>query len=322
MNASDGGRHLPAGRAGAHPFQAGRTVDWTMSSDIKVRRSATIAVQAPPAYPGTQLRFLAVKMTGANVTRWQAHVQRRGFSIGADPVGRFDAGSRQAARDTQARYGLVQWNGTQMAFDGIVGPRTWAATTSYPALPTPMTAGAFVDLVGEDFDQATDLMIGDAGANRVVVQVHDRGHLPIAAGDLRAVLLVAPSDAVGTAPQLPADYATRLRNGDATAWLGASGWLFAAPANRYRTNDLELNQRRPTILSWDVDFAALGMAAGSFALLAVLVTATSAVVGATDNTLQSTERNIRTLIEGAGANAGEPKAAARLVRLDAVAAIP
>ena len=83
-----------------------------------------------------------------------------------------------------------------------------------------------------------------------------------------------------------------------------------------------LNQRRPAILTWTVDFAALGLAAGSFALLVALVSATSIDVGATDNTLQATERTVRTLIEGARANAGETKVVARLVRLDAVAAIP
>ena len=227
MNGSDGGRHLPAARAGAHPFQAARTVDWTMSSDIKVRRTGT-AAQVPPAYPGAQLRFTTPRTTGANVTRWQAHVQRRGFTIGADPVGRFDVGSRQAARDAQSRYGLVAWDGTRMNVDGIVGPRSWAATTSYPAVPTPMTAAGFVDLAGEDIDQATDVMIADAGPNQVFVQVHNRGHLPIAAGNLRGVLLVAASDNVGTVNQLPAGYAARLRGADATAWLGASGWLFAA----------------------------------------------------------------------------------------------
>ena len=88
-----------------------------MSSDIKVRRTGT-AGQAAPAYPGGPAPVQTPRTTGANVTRWQAHVQRRGFSIGADPVGGFDVGSRQAARDAQSSYGLVAWDAHGMNVDG------------------------------------------------------------------------------------------------------------------------------------------------------------------------------------------------------------
>ena len=320
MNGADSGRHLATARGAAHPFQpAPRTVNWTMSPDIKVRRTGT-AAQAPPAYPGAPVRFATPRQVGPNVVRWQAHIQRRGFGIGADPAGTFDVGSRQAARDVQSRYGLTDWDGFRQAIDGLVGPRTWAASTSYRALPNPVTPAVFADGLDEDVVLATDLMIADHGPNQVFVQVHNRGHLPIAAGDLRVALLVCASDAVGTAPLLPADYATRIRNADTTAWLGASGWLFGQ-AGVYQTNALELNQRQPSVLSWTVDFAALGLAAGSNALLLALASATSGIAGATDNTLTAADRTVRTLIEGAAA-AGETKAVARLVRLDAVAVIP
>jgi hypothetical protein len=321
MNGADSGRHRPAARGAAHPFQPlPRTVDWTMSSDLKVRRTGT-AGQAPPPYPGAPIQFRPVRDTGPAVARWQAHARRRGFSIGADPAGTFDVGSRQAARDVQSRYGLTQWDGARDAIDGIVGPRTWAATTSYPATPFPVTPTAFAELIGEDYDLGTDVMIADVGPNDVYCQVHNRGHLAINATRLNAILLVAPSDAAGTAPLLPADYAARIRAGDMSAWLGVSGWRFA-DAGIYRINPLEVNQRRPAILSWTVDFAALGLAPGSFALLLALVSGPAPSVGESDNTLQATERNVRTLVEGAGAASGEVKAAARLVRLDPVAVIP
>jgi hypothetical protein len=321
MNGADSGRHLPLARNAAHPYQpAPRALDWTMSPDIKVRRTAT-AAQPAPAYPGSTLRFASPRQTGARITRWQAHVQRRGFSIGADAVGTFDAGSRQAARDAQSRYGLNAWDGARQAIDGIVGPRTWAATTAYPAVPNPITPTAFAESIGEDTVFASDLMIADLGTNQVVVQVHNRGHIPVVAGALRAALVFAASDAVGSVPQLPANYATRIRNGDTTAWLGASGWHFADTAAVYRTNALELDQRNPAILSWNVDFTTLP-AGTTHAVLVVLVSATSADPIASDPQLRATERTVRTLIEGAGAAAGETKAAARLVRLDAVAAIP
>lgn len=324
MNAADSGRHLPTARGAAHPYQpTPRTVDWTMSPDIKVRRTAT-AAQAPPAYPGTTLQFQTPRLTGANVTRWQAHAQRRGFSTAPDVGGTFDAGSRQAARDIQSRYGLTAWNGALASdvIDGVVGQRTWAAATSYPPLPVPVTPGVFADQLGEDFDQTTDLIIGDADANDVFVQVHDRGDIPILAGQLRVLLLVAASDPAGAVPQLPADYAAKIRANDANPnWLTASGWQFA-DAGVYRTNVVELNQRQPVVVSWTVDFTALGFAAGDHVMLVALASATSAAVGAADNQIRSVERNLQTLVEGAGAAAGEVKVAARLVRLDAVAAIP
>lgn len=214
--------------------------------------------------------------------------------------------------------------GGNAVVDGIVGPRTWAAVTSYPVLPVdPLNAGVFTDGLGEDTDLATDVMIADAvGANQVFVQVHNRGHLPIAAGDLRVALLVAASDAAGNAPLLPADYAARIRAADTGAWLGASGWRFVDAAVVYRSNILELNDRRPAVVTWPADFGALGFAAGSHVLLVALSSATSPIVGASDNTLQSAERNVRTLVEGAGVNAGEAKAVARVVRLDPVVVIP
>jgi hypothetical protein len=322
-NAADSGRHLPAARNAAHPyFAAPRTVNWTMSPDIKVRRTGT-AAQAPPAYPGAVLRFRTpVRDTGPNVTRWQAHVQRRGFSIGADVVGTFDVGSRQAARDMQSRYGLTAWDGFRRSIDGAIGPRSWAATTSYPALPVPMTMTGFAELIGEDVDQATDVMIADHGANDVFLQVHNRGHLDINATRLTAILLVAASNAAGAVPQLPVDYATHIRAQDtAAAWLAGSGWQFA-DAGVYRNNPLEINQRRPATPSWMVDFNALGFAPGDFAMLVALVSGPAPSAGESDNQLRSVERNVQTLIEGAGPAAGETKAAARLVRIDAVVAIP
>ncbi len=315
MNGTDSGRHLPAARNAAHPFQAApRTVTWTMSPDIKVRRTGT-AAQPAPAYPGTTLRVRTPRDTGANVTRWQAHVQRRGFTIGADAPGTFDAGSRQAARDLQSRYGLVDWDGARFAIDGIVGPRTWAATTTYPALPVPMTPTAFAELIGEDTDLATDVMIADHGPNQVFLQVQNRGHIAVPAGGLITTLLVAGSTAAGVVPQLPVGYAGRVTTQDTTAWLAGSGWQFA-DATRYRSNVLALDQRQPAILTWSVDFATLGFAAGTFVMLLALTS------GPAPSTLTSAERTVQTLVEGAGAGAGNPRVAARLVRLDAVAAIP
>ena len=62
-----------------------------------------------------------------------------------------------------------------------------------------MTPTAFADLIGEDYDLGTDVMIANAGPNEVYCQAHNRGHLAINATSLNVILLVAPSDAVGTA---------------------------------------------------------------------------------------------------------------------------
>jgi hypothetical protein len=52
----------------------------------------------------------------------------------------------------------------------------------------------------------------------------------------------------------------------------------------------------PTILSWPVDFTALGLPPGTFALLLALVSGPAPSVGESDNTLQAAERNVRTLV--------------------------
>ena len=320
MNEGDGGRHLPAARSAAHPTVTGRTVNWTMSPDIRIRRG--IASQVIPPFR-TALRFSTPRQTGAAVTCWQAHATRRGFSLGADVTGTFGAGSRTAARAVQSRFGLTTLvGGTSNFVDGIVGRRTWLATTSWPALPTPMTAYAFEDLIGEDIDATTDEMIADAtGVNQIFLQVHNRGSRAVSPGNLRALLLVTGSDSAANVANLPNGYGARLRNADTTAWLSATAWRFADPANIYAVNPLELNQRQPALLSWNVNFAALGFNPGDHVLVLALVHATTPV-GDSDNTYTNALLTVRGIIEGAVVAPGETKAAARLVRLDPVVVIP
>ena len=260
------------------------------------------------------------------MTRWQAHIQRRGFSIGADAAGTFDAGSRQAARDAQSRYGLTDWDGTRMSIDGIVGPRTWATTTSYPALSNPVTPAAFADLVGEDFvvahrpdDRRRNRHRPGARPGAQPWAPADRRRQP-ARRAARRRRPTRPAPRRSWWPTTPP--ASGPDDTDARGWgppAGGSGTprSSTAPTRSSSTSAARRSSR------WDVDFATIGLPAGTtHALLVVAATATSADPGASDNELRSAERDVKKLIEGAGAGAGETKAAARLVRLDPVAPIP
>ena len=290
-----------------------------MSPDIKIRRG--VAAQAPPPYPARSC-VTTPRTTNSRVRCWQQHAERRGFSIGADAASRFDAGSRTAARDIQARFGLTTLAVAGETLDGQVGQRTWQATVSWPPLPATVTVGVFADQIAEDVDIATNEMIADAtGVNRVFVQAHNRGNSLIVIAAMNALLLVCLSDAAGTVPDLPNGYAARVRNLDTTGWLAPTPWRFADPASPFRLNAGGVTQRQPEVFDWNVDFGALGYSAGDHVLLLGLISATSTVVGASDNTLTAAERVVQTLVEGTGVNAGEPKVAARLVRLDAVTVI-
>lgn len=72
-----------------------------------------------PPYPGHPLR---IGTRGGPVSRWQAKMRDRGWRIAVD--GDYGPASADVARAFQAEKGL--------AVDGIVGPRTWAATWAEP----------------------------------------------------------------------------------------------------------------------------------------------------------------------------------------------
>jgi hypothetical protein len=163
-------------------------------------------------------------------------------------------------------------------------------------------------------------MIADAtGVNRVFLQLHSRGAGTVPTASVHALLLVAPF-AGGVVGNLPADFAARTQARDATAgWLAGTAWLFADPATPYRSPVVALTAREPQIVEWAVDFAALGFAPAAEVILLALVG--SSVAG---EALASAVVDVQRLIEGplAPATAGVTKAAARRVRLDAVAVIP
>ncbi len=276
------------------------------SPDVRLRRS--LWTRDPgPAYVTPALRLRTPRMpagglsTAAIITRWQSFVARRGVTIAVN--GTYDRQSRDACREVQRRLGLLA--------DGTVGPVTWAATVTDPALPATLDHRRFVADVQEDVDQATGTLLADAtGTNEVFVQVSMRGvHNPQAVGEVSGILLVADAAAP---PQLPADWATRVDNRDATGWLGSpppAVWRFAVTPVPYATNPLPMTGREPAVLRWTVDFQALGFNAGDEVLLFTAVTAA-------DQRLGSPPRSVDQVV------ASVPGAACRRVRLVAPVNIP
>ncbi|MGI8758656.1 MAG: peptidoglycan-binding protein [Acidimicrobiales bacterium] len=320
MNPADSGRRRASSRNTADPTRIRRdntttiNVDWGDSPDLKVRRG--IEAQAAHPAPGTNLRFTSPRMTGNNVRRWQEYAVRRGIDLGAGGAdGDFGRHSANAVREFQRRHGLLVWNNGNVT-DGVVGPATWAATASYPALPTRLDHQQFEMLVQEDYVEASGLQLADAtGTNRVFLQIHNRGSLTVQPTRVRATLLLAAQTGAGAVPDLPAGWAARIQSADATNWTG--NWIFADPVNRYVSPIIALGPREPQVVEWNVDFAARGFNPGDTVVMLAFLTTTTAGVVPTDpvDVLANAEVRVRQLVEG------ERRVAARRVRLDAVTVI-
>jgi len=127
------------------------------------------------------------------------------------------------------------------------------------------TTPDFLDFASlRDFE--TDLNTFDTlGTNQIFVSVHNRGKTPVDAAQLRVLLLLA--DGSAALPALPADFASRIQNGDTTAWLTA-GWHFADPSNPYRTLASALDVRIPQVVQYNVSFTSLGFNASKVAAAA------------------------------------------------------
>lgn len=105
------------------------------------------------------------------------------------------AADDRVCRRFQARLGL--------ALDGIVGPITWPATFTYPAL-TDATSALAVELATVDpLDPASGATLVDAtGNNQIFVEAHSRSVHSLGAEDVIVVLLLA--EATPSVPALPA----------------------------------------------------------------------------------------------------------------------
>lgn len=320
MNTADAGRRHSTMRAIADPERmAGSTTSWLDSPDVRLRRPSlpvspvvglaapTPAPTAPPAFDSDLRRGNRDRRrwNGVNSRRpvrfLQRNIARRGVQIGID--GDFGGGTQTAVQAMQRRYAL--WP------DGVVDARLWLAITSAPDLGTaPIDPRQFAEDIRPDMDEATGAMIADAtGINRLFVQVHARGPTTQSAAGVRVALLLAPlTGAPLAAPTLPNGWAAKIRAGD-TNWVGASGWVQPGGASPYRSPPGDLSDRGPEIVEWNLDFNALGFAAGT--QLVALV-----AVHTTDQPFTTGERNAKTAVETL------TSVAARRLRVDAVTAIP
>jgi hypothetical protein len=295
-NAADAGHRLPGIDVAPDPTAPGQVVDLTMSPDVKVRRG--IADDPAPPFPGRILINTTPMMSGPDVKRWQAHMASKGWALKVD--GFYGPISKAVCAAFQQENGL--------GVDGRVGPETWPASCGYPALGPDPTAFDFSVNVGDDIDRTTRTGLADAtGTNRVLVQVHNRGHSPVAANDVTVLLLMAATS--GGPPAFPADLATRVAALDDSNWPDAAGWSFADPTSPYRQPPSDLTDRLPQVVEYDVDFAATSFSDGDEVTLAVIAHTPS-------DAFTSTETDPVTLV------GADRHVALRTIRLVAVTPFP
>ncbi|MDN5860357.1 MAG: peptidoglycan-binding protein, partial [Pseudonocardia sp.] len=289
MNIGDNGRRLAGADGGVDPdvlAVPAALLTRTASPDITVRRAR--AATAVPAFP-RRLRLTGPpRMSGADVRQWQQGVTDRGFPLPSGVDGRFGPESDAACRALQARF--------ELTVDGIVGAVTWAATFGYPALPDPTNALDVALATADDTVPGSGITrIDGAGINQVFVTVRSRSVHPVVPADVVVTVLLADNTAL---PALPADYATRLRNRDTTAWLAGSGWVFANPAAPFPAIPRDLSASAPQVVAFPVDFATAGLGSNDVLALALVSTASNA------DRLVSVDTAVSTLIRA------EPRVAA------------
>jgi hypothetical protein len=127
----------------------------------------------------------------------------------------------------------------------------------------------------------TDLNTFDTlGTNQIFIEVHNRGKTRVDGGQVRVLLLLA--DGSAALPALPADFATRLQNGDTSSWL-STGWHFADPTNQYRTPTGGLEANAPQVVQYNVDFVAINFSPSTVAAVAFVTTDTDPFTSADTN---------------------------------------
>ena len=127
-----------------------------------------------------------------------------------------------------------------------------------------------------DYEDTTNTETADiSGANRIFVQVHNRGLTPIPGSQVRVLLLM--TDAAGGLPPLPTNYANHINTGDTNAsWLAGSQWRFADPSMPYRTLPGTLDVRTPQVVEFPAEFSSLSLPAGhDHVCVAAFVTTTN-----------------------------------------------
>lgn len=150
----------------------------------------------------------------------------------------------------------------------LASPDIKVLRSSHSTLDTTPDFAGFATL--RDFE--TDLNTYDTfGTNQIFVEVHNRGKTKVDGAQVRVLLLLA--DGSAALPALPADFATRLQNGDTTNWL-STGWHFADPTNPYRPLPGALDARTPQVVQFNVNFNSIGFSPSKVAAAAFITTDT------------------------------------------------
>ena len=154
--------------------------------------------------------------------------------------------------------------------------RVCRSSKPLPAAPLDFVAFANLDIAARVVDAT--------GTNRIFVQVHNRGTVTAGKADVSVLLLLAAAD--GGVPPLPADFATRIRNKDATNWLGATGWKFAYANAPYQSLAGDLSARVAQVVAFDVDLSSWSVTKG-WICAAAFVTAANDQISGSDPNLQT-----------------------------------
>jgi len=187
----------------------------------------------------------------------------------ADPDLYLRANSADSGRVPRPSFlqGIPDPNNKGTTLDLVSSPDIKLVRSS--ALGKPDTTPDFLGFASlRDF--ATDLNTFDTfGTNQLFVELKNRGKTGVDGAKVRVLLLFA--DGSAPLPALPADFATRLQNGDTTAWL-TPGWHFADTANPYRTLTGALDVLTPQVVQYNVNFPSLGLTQDKVAAAAFVTT--------------------------------------------------
>ena len=149
--------------------------------------------------------------------------------------------------------------------------KVWRPSLNKPALPAQPTYLDFAFNVNDYLDSTSHIETADnTGSNKLYVEVHNRGRLPLAAQQVRVCLLVTTVSTV--LPPLPGGFANAIRTGDTSNWVQGSSWFFASPGNIYRLTQGVLDARTPQVVEFDVNFSQLGLPAGDHVCAAAFIT--------------------------------------------------
>lgn len=137
-----------------------------------------------------------------------------------------------------------------------------SSLSGLPPIGSPASYYDFAFNVGDYVQPSTNIETADvSGVDGIFVEVHNRSVRPVAASNVRVLLLVA--DASAALPALPSGWTSHVNSGDtSSAWLGSSDWHFVDFASPYRTLGGPLDVRTPQVVEYLFDFSTLGLPPG------------------------------------------------------------